>query len=81
MSVIDNSSLTSASSAGVPGLPTSAANDTKPIDETKSELESGVPTVRWSDAGTGGLHEGSVAPPPSAGGPWMRFALPASHCL
>ena len=29
---------------------------------------SGVPTVRLSDAGAGGLHEGC-----SSGGPWTRF--------
>ena len=62
-------SVTSASSAGVAGLPTTTALRRLPWKATWWPLVSGVGTVTCGEFLMGGLHE-----PNASGGPCVRFA-------
>ena len=65
---------TSASSAGVAGLPRSTRSVTEPTEAAGWPFASGVPTVVKLDAWSGGLQESKPS-----GGPWTRFVFVARH--
>ena len=58
----------SASSSIVTGSPGNTRRSAKPTELACSPFASGVPTVRWSEAGCGGAHDSYAS-----GSPCMRF--------